>query len=237
MDCKQIQRAVEVLFHNHIYQLFNSYIYDWECDYYSRSKSGYDYEVEIKVSRSDFFADFKKEKHKLFGAILQKKTHVILPSFGSHGDTIAEVQYAELKRFNKITSNWVDGKWSNWLTPGEIEQQEHADMLNNYRDYYLQRKTASVMLPATRIYIKPVANLSVPNVFYYAVPEGLIRVDEVPDYAGLIYIDKNHSENAFIVKKAPFIHKRDCEINRILLNKFYYETMKHRSNNAKTKQS
>ena len=29
---------------------------------------------------------------------------------------------------------------------------------------------------------------SMPNYFYYAVPDGLINVDEVPDYAGLLYV-------------------------------------------------
>jgi hypothetical protein len=34
-----------------------------ECDVISISKSNYIYEYEVKISRSDFFADFKKEKH------------------------------------------------------------------------------------------------------------------------------------------------------------------------------
>lgn len=47
------------------YQISNSYIFSWECDFFAIAKSGYSYEVEIKVSRSDFFADFnKEEKHR-----------------------------------------------------------------------------------------------------------------------------------------------------------------------------
>ncbi len=34
-----------------------------ECDVISVSKSNYIYEYEVKISRSDFFADFKKDKH------------------------------------------------------------------------------------------------------------------------------------------------------------------------------
>ena len=36
-----------------------------ECDVISISKSNYIYEYEVKISRSDFKADFKKPKHTL----------------------------------------------------------------------------------------------------------------------------------------------------------------------------
>lgn len=61
-----------------------------------------------------------------------------------------------------------------------------------------------------------------PHYFYYAVPKDLISVDEVPEYAGLIYV----KENGFpyeVVKKAPQLHKEKYtpqELN--LLDKFYY---------------
>lgn len=60
-----------------------------------------------------------------------------------------------------------------------------------------------------------------PNYFYYAVPTDLITVDEVPEYAGLIYVDEN--KNLTIKKKAPQLHKdkyKDGELN--LGEKFYY---------------
>ena len=38
----------------------------WECDVLSITKSGYATEYEIKISRSDFKADFKKPKHRGF---------------------------------------------------------------------------------------------------------------------------------------------------------------------------
>lgn len=60
-----------------------------------------------------------------------------------------------------------------------------------------------------------------PNKFYYAVPEGLIQVEEVPVYAGLIWVTK---EGGLIEKKkAPYIHKdkyNDAELK--LGEKFYY---------------
>jgi hypothetical protein len=53
-------------FANHDYLLQNVFIYQWESDFFCISSSGYAIEVEIKISRSDFKADFKKTiKHKL----------------------------------------------------------------------------------------------------------------------------------------------------------------------------
>ena len=71
-----------------------------------------------------------------------------------------------------------------------------------------------------------IANHRKPNFFYYAVPEGMIQPDEVPEYAGLIYIKKEYmyeSQSFSIVKKAPQLHKqkyKDAELN--LGEKFYY---------------
>ena len=52
----------------------------------------------------------------------------------------------------------------------------------------------------------------------------MIKPDEVPEYAGLIYIKQEYQYNCFsIVKKAPQLHKtkyKDAELN--LGEKFYY---------------
>jgi len=43
----------------------NIYYWPWECDVLALTKSQYLYEYEVKISRSDFMADFKKtEKHR-----------------------------------------------------------------------------------------------------------------------------------------------------------------------------
>lgn len=84
-------------------------------------------------------------------------------------------------------------------------------------------------------------NTKLPNFFYYAVPEGMLEPDEVPPYAGLIYITTYHSDtlkdepdkwyhDIKIVRKAPQLHKTkytDAELN--LGEKFYYnmQTWKH----------
>lgn len=66
-----------------------------------------------------------------------------------------------------------------------------------------------------------------PNYFYYVVPTDLIGVDEVPDYAGLIYVDENG--RLVIKKSAPRLHKdkyKDSDLN--LGEKFYYNMDKWR---------
>lgn len=57
------QRLQKSLFNNYNYILCNTYIFGWESDFFAISKSGYSVEVEIKISKSDFKADFNKNHH------------------------------------------------------------------------------------------------------------------------------------------------------------------------------
>ena len=99
-----------------------------ECDVLSISKSDYIYEYEVKISRSDFKADFKKGKHKL-------------------------------------------------ITEKKFSNESSSDTFNFYS----------------------------PNYFYFVVPENLISIDEIPEYAGLIYMKEDgRFETA---KKATILHK------------------------------
>ena len=65
-----------------------------------------------------------------------------------------------------------------------------------------------------------------PNYFYYAVPDGLIKIDEVSDYAGLIYVNPGYIS---IMKQAPKQHdgKFDYEKHN-LMNKLYYNLNNYR---------
>jgi hypothetical protein len=45
------------------WQMCNAFIYAWECDYWAMTAGGEAREFEIKISRSDYFNDAKKEKH------------------------------------------------------------------------------------------------------------------------------------------------------------------------------
>jgi len=109
-----------------------------EMDVVGINRNEYTYEFEIKRSRSDFKADFKKTyKHYK----LQNKLHT--------------------KNYNK----WIKGK--------------KTDIIER--------------------------SIQIPNRFYYVCEEGLIKLDEIPKYAGLIYI-KNKRDYVEI-KNAPLLHR------------------------------
>lgn len=66
INSRKVYESVNRLF-DHIYKLNNSYIFDWESDYFGIAKSsGYCYEIEVKISRSDYKADFRKSKKHRF---------------------------------------------------------------------------------------------------------------------------------------------------------------------------
>lgn len=65
-----IQNLLDIRFSSNIrYKIPNAYIFkdDWESDYFVlQHASGYSYEIEIKVTRADFFNDLKKiHKHQI----------------------------------------------------------------------------------------------------------------------------------------------------------------------------
>lgn len=59
-----------------------------------------------------------------------------------------------------------------------------------------------------------------PNKFYYACPPNLISVGEVPEYAGLLYVNKYGSCD--VVKQAPFLHKNKRDFNKELMQKYFF---------------
>lgn len=65
-----------------------------------------------------------------------------------------------------------------------------------------------------------------PNYFYYAVPEGLINADDVPEHAGLIYVMEYGIR---YIKEAKKVHdgKFDYEQTN-LMDKLYYNYMRYR---------
>lgn len=67
-----------------------------------------------------------------------------------------------------------------------------------------------------------------PNRFYYCVPWEIADKIEVPSYAGLLIADIQPGWSGGFKMKinqqrpAPLLHKQKHEMNRILLDKFYY---------------
>ena len=79
-------------------------------------------------------------------------------------------------------------------------------------------------------------NFKKPNYFYYAVPEGMIDISEVPSYAGLIYVlpeGKHETKDGewcltgiYTVKPAPKLHNTKYTDDDLELGeKFYYNML------------
>jgi hypothetical protein len=65
MTEKDIVTSLMIYYRQYRYRINNVYVFAWESDFIAVTKSGYVIECEVKISRSDFLADIKKDKHKL----------------------------------------------------------------------------------------------------------------------------------------------------------------------------
>lgn len=120
------------------YKISNIFAFEWESDFFIQKENDYCYEFEIKISRSDFFADRKKtEKIKILST-----------------------------GFNSCNSK-----------------------------------------------------CNRPNKFFYIIPEGLIKLEEIPSYAGYMQISKNGIIKT--IKEAPFLHKEKLDFTKNFCFKFY----------------
>lgn len=137
-----------------------------ETDALIVKENGFLYDIEIKVTKSDFFADFKKDKK-----------HSILKN-----------GYYKTKRGKHI------GK-KRYKAGQNIPQKDR------------------------------------PNRFFYAVPEKLISVKDLPDYAGLLYICNNGKIKK--VKEGKLLHNKKINYNKRLCRKFYFYWRKLKYNKVK----
>jgi hypothetical protein len=65
-----------------------------------------------------------------------------------------------------------------------------------------------------------------PNYFYYAVPEGLISAEDVPEHAGLIYVMEYGIQ---YIKEAKKVHSGKFDYEQTnLMDKLYYNYIRYR---------
>lgn len=196
MTEKIIQHALFRNFSHHKYRFANAYFFHNESDFLSFLQNGLCYEFEIKISRSDFKADFKKEKHQVHqshenksGTFLSKIRDVF--DWNPSWELCRE--YPELIECKEDIRN-------SWRTGSNIE-------------------TRLMMNTASEIEFRKTENRLLPNKFFYVVPAGLIKKEEVPDYAGLIYVDQNLG--VVKIKDGKFLHKEKLDVKK-LFSKTYY---------------
>ena len=176
-----IQKRLNHFFASWKYNVDGLFVFSWESDKLLWTKAGYIYEFEIKVSRSDFKADFK---HKI-------AKHLVLSS-AMPGERAVD---------QSLFEEFASQKRKKYQHLSEQDLREWFDREMDVKDKRM------------------------PNYFYYAVPEGLIQPEEVPPYAGLLWLTKEYQYGGGIIRKkqAPCLHKTkytDGELD--LGQKFYY---------------
>ncbi len=199
MDAKEIIRLLDSKFKAHKYALANSFVYKWESDFFSITTTGYAQEVEVKISYSDFKADFKKlDKH-----------NALISKFKGVG-----FRTKFLWRTYKIKSPAREVR-------GRVYRQREYETTesNGKRETYWRKNGFEFQWINSEVdYVTPG---DCPNKFWYVCPAGVIPVEEVPEYAGLMYIDPE-TRRFKTIKRAPFIHKEKQDLTQILLDKFYW---------------
>ena len=217
LTAKDINDALNIWFNRYDYRLNNCFVFDWESDFLCQSSGGYWVECEVKISRHDFFRDFDKDKHKLFKAVLAGRTHRVIPWGKGDGDLICSYETPVMR--------WdYDGRdmrgWPNWAHVRQrgVGKWAWEYIVNDYGRCFVHRERVDVYAPATRIHFEKIADRPCPHQFYYVVPDGLVELDEIPHYAGLIEIVDGA---VAIVRRAPYMHKRKMDLTRQLLRKYY----------------
>ncbi len=195
MTEREIQKSLFIKYRSHKYRFANTYFFENESDFLTYNNSGYFYEFEVKISRSDFLADFKKIRHIKFNQQLKSKS-----------------------KYYCIRSGIAQLRNPSW----EICKEFPELIICEEDHYYRSSSRPPVILsytPWSNIAFKQHKAEHLPNKFYYAVPYGLVHKSEVPEYAGLLYIHPGGEVSK--VKEAPFIHKQVLDPKR-LFDKMYY---------------
>lgn len=226
MTEKGIQNALRKWTDNHKYVLANSFIFHWESDFFSVTKTGTVYEFEIKCSKSDYKKDFEKEKHLFFDAALKSKTHLVTKSkYGGwyDGDLLFNYQSYEL-----VIGFYHRGMKDKEHMSFTHEEDSFGYWMRHEGNISLWKKQERAHAACTKIVITQISDKLIPNRFYYVCPEGLIKVADLPSYAGLMYTD---GTDCWMVKQAPMIHKRPLlktNLPSILLDKFWFQSQEDR---------
>lgn len=118
MNAGHINHLLNIQFQHYDYRLNNVFIFAWESDFLCQSGSGYWVEVEVKISRADFFRDFDKPKHRLFQKVRQAVTHYVEDYGKTDGDFICRYRWAEMIDGSGYAYNDLKNpgrRWDPWM--------------------------------------------------------------------------------------------------------------------------
>jgi hypothetical protein len=144
--------------------------------------------------------------------------------------TIQRVLYKYFKDMDyKMSNVYMFGKWESdfffltkvkhlWEIEIKVDRQDYD------REFTLKPKKHDLL---SKAYDKQdPGKILLPNNFYFCAPEGVIPVESVPEYAGLIEIYGDDKDKVRYKKKAKKIHKSVSEVEGTLLKKFYNKTVR-----------
>lgn len=101
----------------------NLYVFGWESDYLAMTKAGFWSEVEVKISRSDFLADFKKtKKHD----ILSGRENGLRPNYFAYCVPTGLIAVEEVPKYAGL---YYISPNSTYITCAKATPQLHYDKI------------------------------------------------------------------------------------------------------------
>lgn len=149
MNSGFIIRNLQTKFIHNSYNISEAFVYGEESDFLTINRDGYAHELEVKISRGDFRADFKKSKHSMIPRVLNKETLYTVK--GSEQYATCDLGLRELGNgniiyrphkkqpnwqtslwFAKVTNNGLPNKFSFCVPEGLIQKNEVPDYSGLY---------------------------------------------------------------------------------------------------------
>jgi hypothetical protein len=147
--------------------------------------------------------------------------------------TIQRVLYDHFKDMNYKMSNvyMFGGKTATWECDfffvaknrqlWEIEIK--VDRQDFDRDFQYKKKKHHLLREAYAT--GSTGGVVLPNAFYFCAPEGIIKHEKLPEYAGLLEIHGENKDQVRYVGSNPRIHQEVRDVTDLLLTKFYNKTL------------
>lgn len=132
---------------------------------------------------------------------------------------ILDLQYLSRNACKYLIHNLFVFEWeSDYLAitkAGLIHEVEIKISKNDFKNESKNKSTKFALFESRN------ESTLIPDFFYYCVPENLISVEEVPEYAGLLYVN----DYGFLTtpKSAPILKKEKTDLSKLnLTDKFYF---------------
>lgn len=93
------------------FDICEAFVYPEESDFLTISRNNYTHEFEVKVSRSDFKADFKKSKHRKFKSLVAGKEMYLSSKGEAKNSCIIFGRYGKVDSSKIRFIPWMSSVW------------------------------------------------------------------------------------------------------------------------------